>query len=93
MTILGQGSLSAGMWQDLVYYLQGGVDYTIYVQAETPTAIFDLDIFDQDANKLDTSPIVGYSAAVQVTPIWTGAFTIRVKCLRGTGYYSLNCEP
>ncbi len=92
MTFLGQGYLAAGQYQDVVYMLQAGMTYFIAVQ--TPdAAAFDLDLFDENANKVDTSPVIGAVAGCQVTPMWTGPFTFRIICRQGVGRFTLVGEP
>lgn len=88
MTYLGNSYLQAGMYQDIAYVLQGGVRYTFAVQSPD-VAAFDLDVFDENANKVDTSPVIGALATCQVMPLWTGAFTVRVICRQGAGRFAL----
>lgn len=92
MPHLGNGYLQAGMYQDIAYVLQGGAPYTFMAQSPD-TAVFDLDVFDENANKVETSPVVGALAACQLTPMWTGPFTVRVICRQGAGRFALVSQP
>jgi hypothetical protein len=93
MTVLGEGTLGAGYYQDIPYILTWGITYTLVVQVADPNAQFDMDLFDQNRNLVDTSPVVGVVCGCQVTPKWTGPFTVRVKCLSGYSAYRLISEP
>lgn len=92
MPFLGQGFLSVGMYQDIPYVLQAGITYTFTLQSPD-SAVFDLDLFDQNANKVDTSPVMGPVAQCEVTPLWSGPFTLRVICRQGSGRFSLMSNP
>jgi hypothetical protein len=92
MPFLGQGFLSVGMYQDIPYVLQSGITYTFTIESPD-MAGFDLDLFDQNANKVATSPVVGPVAQCIVTPFWTGPFTLRVICRGGTGRFLLVSHP
>jgi hypothetical protein len=92
MPFLGQGFLSIGMYQDIAYALQGGIAYTFTIQSPD-AAVFDLDLFDQNANKVDTSPVMGSLAQCEVTPLWSGPFTLRILCRQGEGRFVLASNP
>ncbi len=92
MPHLGNGFLQAGMYQDIPYILQGGISYTFVVQSPDQ-AVFDLDLFDENANKVESSPVVGSLAGCEVTPLWSGGFTVRVICRQGAGRFALVSDP
>jgi hypothetical protein len=93
MTVLGRGALEAGFQQDFRYVLRAGVTYTLAVQSDDVTVAFGLELFDENGILVQTSPVAGYLAACQVCPLWSGPFTVRVRCLRGCASYTLLSNP
>ena len=93
MALVGRDELSKGYHHDYPgIVLNGGVKYIIIVQADYPGVGFDLDVFDENDNMVQTAPSVGDFTGCYVTPRWRGQFTIRVKCLRGTSSYTVKID-
>jgi hypothetical protein len=94
MAVLGRDELAAG--QSASYpsiKLSANVEYTIIVQSDDPTVAFDVNVFDENDNNVSTSSVYGAFIGCQVTPRWTGLFTIVVTCVRGYSAYSLVISP
>jgi len=96
MAIIGQGQLQAGMGYDYVYVFPEGIECRVTVQPfPPPTAIFRMDVYDEEGNQIDTAvaSLPGLAVSCSFVPIVTSRVTIRVRCLQGYGAYSIASEP
>jgi hypothetical protein len=91
MPFSGQGFLQAGQFQDMNCYLQAGITTVIDIQSPD-FAVFSLQLFDQNINKVDTDWGLG-DAQCQVTPAWSGPFVLRITCHQGAGRFLLQIFP
>ncbi len=94
MPLVGRDQLAKG--QSDTYRnvkLSAGILYTIMIKADEPSVMFDVDVYDENGNRVSTSPIYGSTIGCQVAPRWTGLFTIVVTCVRGFSEYSLVVAP
>jgi hypothetical protein len=88
----GWGSLSAGQQDHYDVTFEGDITYHIYVAPVDPRADFDLYVFDENENLIDSDDDVDSDALCVVTPRWTGPFDIVVACDSGVSSYGLFVE-
>jgi hypothetical protein len=87
------GFLAPGDQDRYVGDLQADVDYRIVVLADTPEADFDLYLYDENDNLVDLDDDPDSDAVCQITPRWTGPFTIVVECFNQPSGYEILIEP
>lgn len=83
------GPLAPGDMECWPVVLQADKVYEIYVEPSDPTVDFDLYVYDENDNPIDTDEDLNSDALCIVAPGWTGPFNIVVRCERGFSTYEL----
>jgi hypothetical protein len=83
------GYLHAGQHEQMTMVLEAGVTYVLSVCPEDPFTDLDLLIYDEHGNIVDRDQDATSEALCNVTPLWTGPFTIVVACQSGRSGYEL----
>ena len=83
------GPLGPGDLECWPVVLKAGRVYEIYAEPSDPTVDFDLYVYDENDNPIDTDEDWDSDALCIVAPEWTGPFNIVVRCERGFSTYEL----
>jgi hypothetical protein len=93
--------LSQGYYIDYHYTLQRNVRYIIFAAGDDHAQDVDIYLYDENGNLIDRDRQPDNSPVVEVTPRWTGPFTVRIKMYQayGVGSYTMGvlyycgCSP
>jgi len=92
MAQLGTGTIGAGADEYFETVLTAGRSHRIYVHPEDPSVDFDLSVYDQNGNLVDSDLSYSADAFCVVTPRWTGPFRLKVSAASGASRYTLIVE-
>jgi len=85
-------SLNDGHFRTSTLTLQKGVTYSILGVCDEDCADIDLVLFDENQNRIDADSLANAYPMLEVTPRWTGTFTIRAEmhdCAYSPCYYGI----
>lgn len=83
------GYLNAGEEAHYDAVFEEGVEYSIYVEPTNPIADLDLYIVDENENLVAQDEDEDADALCTVSPLWTGSFTVVVRCDSGSTEYQI----
>lgn len=92
MPLVGSGVIGPGGSEYFDVVLTANHRYSVFVDAFDNSVDFDLQVYDENGNLIDSDVTPAADAYCTITPRWTGPFRLIVNAHRGMSGYRIQVQ-